>query len=242
MIFPGRGSVCPKKVLCLWLIGMLIAPVMGLAAVLDVSGLELSGDEITANVVLNAQSGTVQAAGFGLVYACDRMEYVGADTAGIRGMVQAKKDGCTVRIGYMAPPGTESKVVKIPLKFRPTGRGPYMVAVSREGLAGVEPSFKPGIVGDITAPQAWAVPGKKALLFVVVPGVSRIKSATVLYNGQNVLGPIVNAGQWHYDAARDVFFLSLPDIELPAGTYNLKVNLDYGASFDSLDVPVTITQ
>ncbi len=244
MIYKKRTFASIKKAILMLLMVLVIAPIAAFGARIDVSNMAYEGNDIVVRAtVVSDSTGPVKAFGFGLAYACDRMEFLGIDKTGLSGMLQAENDGCLVRVGFMANPASKDKVVTVPLRFKPTGKGPYLASVARDGLNGVDFPKKPGILGEVKAPVVWSVAGKKATLFMAVPDVSKIQSASIQYNGADVLGPIFTGSSWHYDLLNDLFYLAFPDIELPAGVYNLGVKIAYNdGGAEVIDVPVTITE
>jgi hypothetical protein len=213
------------------------------AAFVDVTGLILDGNVLTVKAVMERVGSPIMAAGFRLTFPADRLQYLEVeDVAGA--IIQARAAGCTLRVGYSATGPGSSRIV-LPIRFRVTGQGPYMVAVNQgsltDDLAG-DSAGRPGWlkISGLETPALWSIPDSCGNLFLAVPRASRITDVALELDGQDILEGLIILSSFYYDQIQDVAYLILPGLDLPDGTYSLNGRVSYDDATSPLSVDVQV--
>jgi hypothetical protein len=213
------------------------------AAFVDVTGLTVDGNVLTVRAVIEKEGTPIMAAGFRLTFPADRLQYLEVEeVAGA--MIQAGAAGCSLRVGYSATGAGGNRIV-LPIRFRVTGQGPYLVAVNQESLtddlAGGS-AGRPGSLGisGLETPALWSISDSSGNLFLAVPRASQITGVALELDGQDILEGLIILSSFYYDQIQDVAYLVLPGLDLPDGTYSLSGHVSYGDATTPLSVDVQV--
>jgi len=200
------------------------------------AGLELIEEkgQLVSKIVLVADPGKkIRSVGLELVYPPDKLRFLGVDR--VEGdIVNASVNGCILRIGYVNAKGIER--VELSPRFvieAHQGQRCIPITIKEDSLEGdirgaiVSPvrGFCPDMPKEV---MLWSSSADVANLFMVVPKVSKLKTASILYEGVDIKSTLIGVGSYFYDPLKDMLFFILPGIDLPSGQYPIEAKWDYG--------------
>ena len=218
-------------------VGLSIEPVQG------------STGRLALTVTLVSDVGKViRSAGLDIVFPSDKIAYSGmehVDGATLKASVTTQ-NGAILRVGYVDTRGkdrvtlkfyfdrtTSEKDICIPIGIRPDG----LEGDIKDARASSVRAYCEGSPEDI---EIWGATDERAVLFLVVPRLSSLKSAAILYHGIDITAPLAMAGIYFFDPSKDRLYFILPGIEVPSGDYTIDMRWDYGDGQQSSSATISV--
>ena len=204
---------------------------------LSIEPLQSSSGRLALTVTIVSDVGKkIRSAGLDIVFPSDRISYSGMEQiegATLKASVTSE-NGAILRVGYVDTHGKEQINLKfyfdrtspkeefcIPIGIRPDG----LEGDIKDARVSSVRAFCEGTPDDV---EIWGVRDEKAILFLVIPRLSALKSAAILYQGVDITQPLAMAGVYFIDPAKDRLYYILPGIDLPSGDYTVDMRWDYG--------------
>lgn len=230
------------SIFCLLLLYVAL-PAASMAANISIGKMNVSGNILSLEVVISDDK-PVRSAGFGLTYAADRLQFMGAESTA-DAMNTAMPLGAQVRVGVMSM-NPVATTLTVPMRFRVLGSGPYLFAFNStdftDALSEVNP-HRAWAYGhqQLTEPVLWSVPDVgRGNFFWVVPNVGQLTGLALEYEGMDILAPIVSMSQWYYEFIWNTAYLVFPSIPLPPGNYPLTAVMAYGSQVIRYQITVVV--
>ncbi len=227
------------------ILGLITAVVMSaascLGAVLDITDVDVDGNRLVMRAVIDGGTKNLSAGGMKVTFPADRLAFSGV--TGPDGMVvNAAAAGSEVRLGYMVTSANIKRAV-LEFGFRITGPEPYLFGVAPGSLdADLEgiTAVRPAMWGEPSGPVMWSVPDSSANLFMYLPRLDDIREASLTINGQDVLAGVVALSQWFVDPVRNEGWLVMPGVDVPRGSYTLRLMVGYSEKTEQITTDITV--